>query len=196
MTNFNDLTYERVKYDVAKERVDSLLKKLKEANNYEDFEKFVREINNIQIHIEQMYDYADICNMRNNKDEYYNNEITYWNEYKPKFDLLFKPFYECILNSKYKNQLKEIMPINFFNSIEYNLKIQTEDIIELKQRENQLMKEYKNIIFSKVIYDEEEHNLTYIASFFSNQDRNVRKKAHDAYNDFYLQHQEQLNKNV
>ena len=63
--------------------------------------------------------FYDIRNMRNSEDEYYKNEIDFWNSNKVKFDSLFLPFYAELNNSKYKEQLINVLPFNFFRIIEY-----------------------------------------------------------------------------
>lgn len=61
--------------------------------------------------------------MRNLNDELFKKEMDYWNEYKPKFDVLFIPFYQIIIESKYREKLNEVMPPNFFYTIEFQMKI-------------------------------------------------------------------------
>ena len=124
-----------------------------------------------------MYDYADIRNMRDSKDKFYSEEISFWNEYKPKFDLLFNPFYKLCIKSEFKDKLKEMVPENFFNTIEVQLKINSDAVVDLQKRENELKMEYRKIFREKILYDGEERNLSYISGFFSNKDRNVRKQA-------------------
>lgn len=192
MVNFNEIEYERINYDETKTIIEKLIEDLNNSQNYEKFEEVVKKINDIHCHIEQMYDYADIRNMRDSKDEYYNDEINYWNEYKPKLDLLFKPFYEICLNSQYREKLSRVVPSNFFNTLEYQLRITSDEIIDLQKQENELKSSYRKVVAKKIIFDNEEHNISYLIRFFSDPDRSVRKKAQDAYNDFYYENQEEL----
>ena len=145
----------------------------------------------IQNHIEEMYDYADIRNMRHLDDDYFKKEIDYWNKYKPKFDLLFIPFYQIVINSTYKDKLEEVMPVNFFNSMEYQMKITSEDIIELQQKENELKTRYRDLNRNKIIFNGEEKTIGEISKYFANKDRDIRKKAHDVINDYYYSKQKE-----
>lgn len=189
---FNDIKYKRLDFEQIKKELNKLIKKLETENNYDEYLKCFKEIIHIQNHIEEMHDYSDIKNMRDSQDEYFNNEMDYWNEYKPKFDLLFKPFYEHCLKSSYKSQLSEVVPENFFNTINYEIKISSNKILELQKTENDLQFKYRKIMREKVLFDGKERNLSNISGYFSHQDRDIRKKAHDCANDFYYKHQAEL----
>lgn len=88
-----------------------------------------------------MSDYADIRNMIDSSDEYFAREIIFLNECKPKFDLLFKPFYKLCINCEFKDQLKEIVPENFFNTIELKIKITSDEINSLLSNTKKIIKE-------------------------------------------------------
>ncbi len=191
MIEFNKIKYERIDFDKTKLVLEELIKQLKEENNYKAYLSIVKEINNIQNHIEEMFDYADIRNMRNLNDSYYKEEIEYWNSFKPKFDLLFLPFYDEMNNSKFKDLLLKSIPNNFFKLIEYQIKITSDKNIELLKRENELKTQYRNLNKTKILYDGEERTIGYISGFFSNKKRVIRKNAHDTINDFYYEHKEE-----
>lgn len=191
MIDFNKIKYERINFEETKLTLEILIKQLKDTDNFNVYITIVRKINNIQNHIEEMFDYADIKNMRNLNDEYYKKEIEYWNSLKPKFDLLFLSFYDEINNSKFKKELTKSMPNNFFKLIEYQTRITSDKNIELLKRENELKTEYRNLNKTKILYDGEERTIGSISAFFSNKDRSVRKKAHDAVNNFYYEHKDE-----
>lgn len=185
MKKFSDIKYERPNYEEIKVTLENLISRLKEASNVEEFLKIVKEIIGIQNKIEEMYDYADINNMRALDDEFYKKEIEYWNAFKTKFDLLFKPFYQIMLETPYKDQLIGVIPENFFNSILSKSKITSDDIVELKQKENELKSEYRNLNKATIMFDGEKLTLPKISMYFTSNDRNMRKKAHDAINEYY-----------
>lgn len=189
MIEFDKIKYMRPDYELVQKSLNSLIKSMKDSKVYDEYLFYFKEIISIQNHIEEMYDYADIKNMRDSNDDYFAGEITFWNEYKPKFDLLFKPFYTLCINSKFKDQLRDIVPENFFNIIEIQTRITSDEILELQKIESNLKLEYRKIMREKVFFEGEEKTLSYISQFFSNNDRTVRKKAHDIVNDFYYQNQ-------
>lgn len=191
MVDFNDIKYERVNYDEIKENLNSLISSLNDCNDFVLFKDICKKIVDIQNMIEEMADYADIRNMRDLNDQYFNEEMAFWNKYKPKFDLLFLPFYQIILNCQFKERIREVMTDNFISTIEYQFKITNEQIIELQQKENVLKQKYRQLNKNKIIYDNEERSRMEIVSLFSNKDRNIRKKAHDAVNDYYYSKQKE-----
>lgn len=189
MIRFNDISYERLDYDKTRIMIANLLDKLTSCDNFESYIEVVKEIISIQNHIEEMCDYADIRNMRDLEDEYYKKEIDFWNSNKVKFDLLFLPFYTELSNSKYKEQLMHVLPSNLFRIIECQRRIILDDIADLIKSENDLKMQYRNLNKTKIMFDGEEKTIGVIRGLFSNKDRNVRKKAHGAVNDFYYSKQ-------
>ena len=185
MVNFNEIKYERIDYDKTELLINDLLKQLTNSNDFNKYLEIVGRINNIQNHIEEMYDYADIRNMRNSEDEFFKNEIECWNSIKVKYDSLFLPFYNELNNSKYKEQLKKYLPSNFFKIIEYQSKIISSEINDLVKQENELKMEYRNLNKTKIEFDGEERTIGYVSGLFSSKDRDIRKKTHDTINDFY-----------
>ena len=77
MINFNNLKYERIDYDKTKKEIDILINNLINCNDLNEYVEYVKKINNIQNHIEEMFDYADIRNMRDSEDEFFKDEIDY-----------------------------------------------------------------------------------------------------------------------
>jgi len=189
MNNFNDIKYERIDFDKISIEITKLIDELSNCTDKDRYIELVKNINDIQNHIEEMYDYADIRNMRDSEDEYYKNEIEYWNNNKTKFDALFLPFYDEINNSKFMESLKKIMPDNFFNIIDYQKRVTSKEIASLVSEENELKMQYRNLNKTKIEYDGEEKTIGAISGLFSNKDRDIRKKAHDAINDFYYSKQ-------
>ncbi len=189
MINFNDIKYERLDYEKVKEQVNKLLERLTNSDNFDEYLELVKEINGIQNHIEEMYDYSDIRNMRDTSDEFYLDEINYWNSIKMNFDALFLPFYKELINSKFKDKLEKYLPSNFFKIIEYQARITSDDIAPLIQKENELKMNYRNLNKTKIKFDNEERTISSISGLYSDKDRSVRKKAHNAVNDFYYEHQ-------
>lgn len=185
MINFNEYKYERPNFEETKSKVNALIDKFKTSTSESECLKYFKDIIDMQNEIEELADYADIRNMRDGSDEFYSKEMDYWNEEKSKFDLLFKPFYDAVLNHKYLESLKKVAPENFFNTIEYQLKITSEDITEYQKLENELKSAYRSIIRTKIEYNGEEINLASFAKYFNSEDPKVREDAHNAYNDFF-----------
>ena len=192
MKYFNCLDYTRPVYSKIKKEINSLTNKLNKSKNYEEYISCVKKIIDIQNYIEELHDYVDINNMRNLKDEYYIKELKYWNKYKSKYDLLFIPFYNLLLNSKYKEELSKIIPPNFFNTISFRIKLESNNIIKLIEEENKLKNDYLKILNKKVLYNDKEVPLSKVSTDYTNPNRDIRKKSYDTINNFYLENDKQL----
>jgi len=64
MTDFNEIKYERIDFDKTKTNLENLINQLKSADDFESYISIVQRINAIHLHIEEMFDYADIRNMK------------------------------------------------------------------------------------------------------------------------------------
>lgn len=190
MKHFKGLFYERISYEDTKKTIVSLIERLSDCKRENIYIEICKEIITIQNHIEEMYDYTDISNMRDLNDAFYREEIEYWNQYKPKFDLLFLDFYQLILDSPYKALLEKVMPDNFFTIISYQLQITSSAVLNLQQQENILKTKYRELNRNTILFDGEEKTISSISTFFSHRDRNIRKRAHDAVNDYYYENRD------
>ena len=188
LKNFNDYKYERIDYESTKNKINNLFKKLIKCNDKDSYINIVKKLFKIERHIEEMCDYADIRNMRELDNQFYKDEMDYWNSYKNKFDSLFIPFYNELLNSKYKDDLNDLVPSNFFKIIDYQSKTTSDEISDLVKKENELKLAHRNLNKTPIMYKNEEMSLLSINHWCSNKDRKVRKNAHDAINDFYYEH--------
>lgn len=191
MVDFNKFSYKKIEYDYEKNIIIDLINKLKMTDNVNEYIELVRKINSIQNLIEEMYDYADIRNMRDINNNYWCDEINYWNDYKPKFDALFIPFYEELINSKFKKELEQIVPDNFFRVALSQLNSLSNNNLELLKQESELKTKYRNLNKSKINFNGKEQTLNAVSGLFSDEDSKIRKKAHDAINNFYYEHKDE-----
>lgn len=190
MKNIKKIEYKRISYDETKEKLEKMIEELKTIKDFEKFLKIVREIIELQNEIEEMYDYADIQNMRTLDDEFYKEEVEYWNATKPKFDVLFVPFYQVMLDTEFKDKLNDVIPENFFNTVSSKIKITSDKVVDLKRRENELKSEYRSLNKISIDFEKERLTLPRIAKYFTSNEREVRKKAHDAVNEYYYSQQD------
>lgn len=185
--DFYNIEYKRLDFNTTEKYLNRLIDNLKDSEDFNSFLEIFKKIIDIQNEIEEMFDYADIRNMRDSRDEFYEGEIDYWNSSKIRFDNLFIPFYEEILNSKYKNQLRDFVPEAFFLTLEYTKKVTNNNITDLEVREKELYKKYRNLISGKVVYNGEEINISKLIGLSKNNDRNKRKEIIDIYNAYFYQ---------
>ena len=90
--DFYNIEYKRLDFNTTEKYLNRLIDNLKDSKDFNSFLEIFKKIIDIQNEIEEMFDYADIRNMRDSSDEFYEGEIDYWNSSKIRFDNLFIPF--------------------------------------------------------------------------------------------------------
>lgn len=58
MTDFNEIKYERIDFDKTKTNLENLVNQLKNTDDFDAYISIVQRINDIQLHIEEMFSYA------------------------------------------------------------------------------------------------------------------------------------------
>lgn len=110
---FSEFKYERPSYDEIKKSINSLVDELKSANSCEKQLECINHINNVRNHLQTMGTLAQIRHSINTKDEYYDKERSYWDEYSPLYDELDFTFYKELVQSKFRKELKKNLADNF-----------------------------------------------------------------------------------
>ena len=83
---FSEFKYERPDFDLYKATMTSLIDQFKVATNACRTIKIVSEINEIRNHIETMATLASIRHSIDTRDEFYDAEQNYWDEYGPLYE--------------------------------------------------------------------------------------------------------------
>ena len=164
---FKDFTYERPNYDLTKETLTTLIKKLNDSNSIQEQKGIIHEINSIRNHISSMSSIANIRHTINTEDEFYDKENEYWDEISPLYQELDSQFYEVMVNHNNKNQLLEEYGSQFFKLMENSLKTFSSEIIEDLQEENKEISKYVKLLASaKILFDGKERNLSGMTPFY------------------------------
>lgn len=191
---FKDFTYERPNYDLTKETLTTLIKKLNDSNSIQEQKGIIHEINSIRNHISSMSSIANIRHTINTEDEFYDKENEYWDEISPLYQELDSQFYEVMVNHNNKNQLLEEYGSQFFKLMENSLKTFSSEIIEDLQEENKEISKYVKLLASaKILFDGKERNLSGMTPFILSKDRTIRKAAQEAKSTFFINNEKRFN---
>ena len=190
---FKDYKYQRVNVEEVKKTLTKAIETMKVASEYtvfkEAFNRCVKEFATI----DSMY---SICYVRytvNTKDAFYEQENTFWDENLPLIQEVKTEMYRCILASSFLKQLKLDVPETYFLLMEDDLKSFSPAIIADMQEENRLASEYQKCIASAQIeFDEQTYTLASLAAKVQDKNRDVRKRAMDAYWQWMQQHEEEI----
>lgn len=188
---FEDYPYKRPNLEEIKKEYTLLLSKLKEAEELNNFESILLEIQKIRKNFETMSSLVNIRYKINTKDKFYEAERKIIDEISPTIQNIDRDFFEIIVNSKFKEDFKKKYGKNIIEKMELSLKVISPAIVGLLEKENKLASEYFRLIGSaELIFNNKKMNLSQIRFYFDSKDRNTRKKANEIYWGFFLDNEE------
>ncbi len=191
--NFNEYPYTRPDMDQIVVNAHQLFKIMEEAKTEEDFLSSMKEFNEIRLHVDSMFQLVYIRHSIDTRDEFYERETEYMDLNSPHFEELQTKFYKIILDSPYKEAIAKKYGQHFINLVELAIKTFKPEIIEDLQNENKLMSSYAKLVASaNILFEGEERNLSGLTPFMEDQNREIRKRASEAYFGFFEEHQEEF----
>ena len=190
---FNDYEYVRPDYDKIREQYLSLINDFKNSTTADQQYLFLKKINDLSKEVETMEQLVYIRNSINTADEFYDKEKDYMDMTLPKFHGLRVEFYKALLNSKFKEELKEKIHPQLITLAEIEIKSFSDEAIPLMQEENKLISEYDKLVSSaKINYDGKILNLSQMQPYMESKDRSVRKEAYEKWSDFFKENEEKF----
>ena len=190
---FSEFNYERPNFNQYKEQMTLLIEALKNAKSAQEQLDVVKEINQLRNHIETMATIASIRHSIDTRDEFYDAEQTYWDEYSPLYEEVNSLFYEAVVSSAYRDALEDKLSAQFFTIIDYRLKAFSSEIVSDLQEENKLSSQYTKLLASaKILFDGEERTLSGMGKYLLSEDRQVREAASQAKYAFFEMHEDEI----
>jgi len=188
---FSEYKYERINYEEIEKNYPILINELKNCHEPESFMKQFNKINEYRGHIHTMMTLCSVRHTINTIDKFYEDENNYWDENYPKVQAFEVEFMKVCLECPFKDKLD--IPHTFFMLAENAMKAFDPRIIEDMQEENKLTSEYGKLKASaKIEFDGEIYNLASIAPKMTDPDREVRKRATEAYTNFFKEHEDEF----
>jgi M3 family oligoendopeptidase len=192
---FNEYEYKRIDMDQVEEEFREDLKEFKQAATVEQQSEAMNKINEIRNQISTMFNLVEIRHSIDTNDEFYKAEKDYVDEVAPREQGLVSEYYDALIHSPYRKELKEKWGTQLFALAEAQIKTFSPDIIPLLQRENKLSSEYSKLIASaKIMFDGEERTLAQMGPYMEDKDRSVRKSANDTRTVFYEENEKELDR--
>lgn len=183
---FKDYEYKRIDIEELKKKANKIIKEMEKTENQKDFLKSFDEFLDLRNYNDTMINLASIRHSIDTKNSYYNNENSHIDQIMPEYENLIVSFYKAILNSKFKNSIKEKYGAHFLNLAELTIKSFDEKIVSDLKEENKLISEYSKLLASADIdFKGSKRTLSELTPFMEHQDRDVRKAAWEAYSGFF-----------
>ena len=175
---FNEIPYKRPDVDGIIATINQLKIDFETA---ESAEKQLEIFKKYEENISHFDTYCCISNIRNSMDSFdpfYVAEQEFYDTVSPKVTQAINNFNTAVLDSKFKNELKNTLGSYYFDCMEMQQKTFNDDIMDLMAEENRLCTEYEQLYASALIdFDGKKINLSQLAAYMQNPDREIRKAA-------------------
>lgn len=186
MEKFSQIKYVRPDTEAVKSGMLAALKKMKNAADYAEAKAAFFERQEIINDFQTANVIASIRNTMNTTDEFYADEIKYFNATAPQLAVIEKQFNEALLVSKFKADFDSEFGPQLIKLVGAEIKTQDESIVNELVREADLGTEYSKTAAScKTMFNGEECNFYGLLKHMLATDRDTRKAALKAWADLY-----------
>ena len=174
-----ELPYKRYTIEEAKESFDKFFAAAECATDAESVldarEKYVLETTK---HFNTASSLANARFTQNTRDEFYDKEVTYYDEVSPAFSGLYVKYVDYMLSSPFRKELQEKLGDVLYRTFEFE-KASYNDIIEEDVKlENSYSTEYVKLLSTvECDFKGEKKPLSYVRGFMEDKDRETRKAA-------------------
>ena len=190
---FQDYTYERPNIEKVKNNFNEALEAFKNASKKDEALKAIDTMNQIRFDFSTMSTISNIRHTIDTRDEFYDEEKSFFDQNGPIMSELVNNFYKALLKTPLKETLKENLGDLLFKKAENALKTFDPKIMPLLREENQLASKHQKITASiEIPFKDDTYNLSQMRVFISDKDRAVRKAASKATENVLLTKEEEL----
>ncbi|MBO4423395.1 MAG: M3 family oligoendopeptidase [Clostridia bacterium] len=192
---FSEMPYERPNGKELMERTEALAERIKNASGADGIIEIIKEYDKIRCGFFTQMEIAYIRNTVDTRDEFYDNEKNYYDEFMPEYEEKDHLFMLALAGSPYREELEKTISPVVFKNIELQLKGFDPKIIPLMQKENKLCSEYVKLNASATVQiDGKTLPLTKLGPYKQSDDRNVRREAYQKEGEFFDAHREEYDR--
>ena len=193
MTKFKDMKYERPDAEGLKSSYCELTKRLREAESYAEAKEVFLEKETLDKHVSTASTLASVRHSIDTRDEFYDNEMKFWNRFLPELQSCDQEWMSAMLDSPYRPDFTSEYGDLMFVNAEIALKTFSPEIIPDLQAENDLTQEYEKLIASaKIPFNGGVYTISQLGPFKSNADDDVRLAAWKAEGKWYKDNQDKF----
>jgi len=190
---FSEFPYERPDFEQVKAEMESLMAQMENAASADAFMELFGKVNELRNHYSTASTLCSIRHSIDTRDEFYDKETEYWDEYGPLYQNLESKLFKLVLHSKFEAELRDRIPQTYFKEAEFSEKSFREDIIPDLQEENKLSTEYSKLIASAAIeFEGKTYNLAQLAALTQSDDRALRERAFNARMNFFVENEAKI----
>ena len=190
---FQEYAYQHMDALSLQKQLSELAEQIQQAKTIEQVQDCIKKVDTIRRFVATQVSLVEIRHTVDTKDAYYTKEQEYLDTVLPELEKDYEKINRALLESSFLEELKHRLPETFFLQKEMDLKSFDPIIIEDMQEENRLMTKYQALIASAEIpFDGEIYNLSSLEVKTNSSDRQVRKRALQAYWNWFEQHEEEV----
>jgi len=190
---FSQIPYQRADLTAWKAQVEDQTARFKAAKTFEEADTIYLEAELSSVEYDTMVSLAKIRRDIDTRDEFYDAEVTYYNQQMPTLQPAFKAWTMATLESPFRAQLEEKYGKVPFINAEMSTKTFAPEIVEDLQKENALRTRYSKLIASAQIpFRGEVYTLSQLSPWKQNPDDGIRTEAWIAEGNWYNEHGAEL----
>ena len=190
---FSQIPYARADLAGWKQQLEDITARFKAAQTFEEADAAYLEAATFDADFSTMITLAQIRSNINTRDEFYDAEVTFYNQEMPKLQPVSKAWTQATLESPFRAQLEEKYGSITFVNAEMSAKTFSPELIEDIQKENALTKRYSKLIASAQIpFRGEVYTLSQLSPWKGNPDDAIRMEAWTAEGNWYNEHGAEL----
>ncbi|MBR2591904.1 MAG: M3 family oligoendopeptidase [Oscillospiraceae bacterium] len=190
---FSEMTYTRPDPEALKKQLTDLIERLKNAKSYEEARAVFLEEEEASKIAETMGTLASVRHSIDTRDEFYDSENTFWDNFGPEIAEYTHAWVEALLSSPFRKEFEAEYGSLMFVNAEIEQKAFSPEIIPEMQKENELVTEYGKLIASAQIpFEGGVYTISQLSPFKTCADDAKRLAAWKAEGKWYKEHQDRL----
>lgn len=190
---FKDMIYIRQDLESVKSQYNKLTGDLEAAKDYDQAKSIFLSVEKLKDEISTSSQLAEIRHSINTKDEFYVEEINFWDNAIPEIEELEQNFMDKMLTGPFRKNFEEEYGELMFINAEIRKKCFSPEIIPDMQKENDLSHEYQALIASAQIpFEGETYTLSQMTPLKAQLDDEKRLAAWKAEGQWFKDNQKKL----
>ena len=190
---FSEIQYVRPDFPKLAQGIKKFMSDFSMAKTYADARALYMHLCKELDDMGMMVTVAHIRSTLDTRDEFYQNEMTYFFEEDPKLELILKDANALLLASPFKADFEKEFGPDFIKGMEAQQKLADESVVEEKIEESKLVQEYNATVAScSTTFRGEECNFYGLLKHMLSTDREERKDAFLAWANLYESVSEKL----
>ena len=176
---FAEIPYERLDTKALQEKIRALTEQFRHAADFQEADRIYQEMDEVlNMAFEHTVSIANIRSDMNTKDEFYEQEVAFYDEALPLLQPDRQAWIDLLLVSPYRAQLEEKYgPVPFLNA-EIAARSFVPEMVEDLQKENDLSTQYTKLIASAQIpFDGKTLTLSQMTPYKQSTDDEIRRAA-------------------